>query len=491
MIDPALQHSLPPAQIQIGDEFFDTGTAGSYDHINPATGKVQASIPLGGKSEIDQAVTTAKTAFATWRAMHPSQRRNHLMKLAALITENSDELIRLSCLENGTSLKSAFVQPMIAEAWTSYYAGWADKIDGQVTSSIPSDQFAYTLPEPYGVIGIIITWNGPLISLGMKVAPALAAGNTVVIKPSEMTPFAVGLFGKLALEAGIPPGVINIVPGGAEAGEALVTHPEVEKISFTGGPISARKIQISAAQTLKPLIFELGGKSASIVFPDADLSRVCDQAVTFSIGMMSGQGCAFPTRLLVHKSIYEEVIERIVKRTGELVVGSPLDPNTDVGPVVNEAAYKRILNMIERAKENGEGRLVAGGTPVAGEPEGGFFITPTVFADVSPDSHLAQEEIFGPVLCITPFADEEEAIAIANSTDYGLASYIQTSNLGRANRMSSALRAGNVYINGAMPIQPVSPFGGERLSGHGREGGRAGLDEFLRLKTVATANAIA
>lgn len=480
---------LPPVQLQIGDRFLDHGSDGVFDHVNPATGKIQAQVPLAGAAEVNQAVTAAKAGFDIWRKTPPRQRRDLLNRLADLIEQNADELIRLTCLENGTSLKGAFVGPLIAAAWTRYYAGWADKITGQVTTAMPTDQFAYTLAEPYGVVGIIITWNGPLISLGMKVAPALAAGNSVVIKPSEMTPWAAGLFGKLVLEAGIPPGVVNIIPGSVAAGETLVSHPDVQKISFTGGPIAARKIQIASAATLKPLVFELGGKSANLLFADADLDRAVENAVMFSIGMMSGQGCAFPTRLLVERSVYDNVVARVEARVRTLVVGDPLDPAVDVGPVVNQAACERIMGIINRAKAAGDGRLVVGGERAGGEFAEGFYVTPSVFADVKPDSQLAQQEIFGPVLCITPFDTEEEAVAIANATEYGLAAYIQTKNLNRAMRLSSELRAGTVCINGAMQIQPESPFGGERLSGHGREGGKEGLDEFLRSKTVSIANA--
>lgn len=486
--------ALPPAQMQIGDRFLDQGSAGFYDHVDPATGKVQARVPLAGNAEVEQAVAAAKAGFEVWRKTPPRQRRDLLNRLADLLIANADELVRLSCLENGTAIKGAVIGPHLAAAWTRYYAGWADKLTGQVTSTHPTDQFAYTVAEPYGVVGIIITWNGPLISLGMKVAPALAAGNSVVIKPSEMTPWAAGLFGKLVLEAGIPPGVVNILPGGPEAGEALVTHPEVLKISFTGGPVSARKIQQSSAAQLKPLVFELGGKSANLLFADADIERAVENAVMFSIGMMSGQGCAFPTRLLVERSVYDDVVARVEARVRQLVVGDPLDPSVDVGPVVNQAACERIMAMVEKAKASGECRLVVGGERasaelVGAERVGGFYVTPTVFADVKPGSELAQQEVFGPVLCLTPFDTEEEAVAIANSTEYGLAAYIQTKNLNRALRLSTELCAGTVCINGAMQIQPESPFGGERLSGHGREGGREGLEEFLRTKTVSIANA--
>jgi aldehyde dehydrogenase (NAD+) len=480
---------LPAAQLQIGDQLLESASGGTYEHINPATGEVQATVPLAGAKEVDEAVAAARRAFKSWRSTPAAHRRVLLNRLAALIAENSAEFARLCALENGTVYSGAPIMPHLASEWTSYYAGWADKIDGQVNSSFPGDQFAYTLPEPYGVIGIIITWNGPLISLGMKVAPALAAGNTVVVKPSELTPWAAGLFGRLVLEAGIPPGVVNILTGSVEAGDALVRHPDVEKISFTGGPATAGRIQAAGAQLLKPMIFELGGKSGNLLFADADLDRAVAEALQYSIVLMSGQGCAFPTRLLVERPVYTQVVESIATQVNALVVGDPFDPKTQLGPVVNAAARDRISNFITVSRERGDGRLVAGGTlPQDLAHSKGFYVPPTVFADVDHRSDLAQQEIFGPVLCITPFADEQEAVSIANSTDYGLASYIQTSDLSRTLRLASELRSGNVYVNGAMAIQPASPFGGERMSGYGREGGRAGLEEFVRLKTVAIAN---
>lgn len=483
-----LSRVLPPAQLQIGERFLASGSGGTFEHVNPATGAVQATVPLAGVAEVEQAVASAKAAFAGWRKVKPAERRNLLNRLAALVAQNAQEFARLGALENGSPISGGVINPMITESWISYYAGWADKIDGQVNSTFPSDQFSYTLPEPYGVIGLIITWNGPLISLGMKAAPALAAGNCVVIKPAEITPWAAGLFGKLALEAGFPPGVINIIPGSPQAGEALVRHPDVQKISFTGGPIAARKIQSTAAELIKPLVFELGGKSANLLFEDADLDRALDQAVNFSISYMSGQGCAFPTRLLVQRSIYEDVLDRVTTRAGNIVAGDPFDARTELGPVVNQAACERIMGMIDRAKNSGRARLLAGGERLGGALANGFYVAPTVFADVDPECEIAQQEVFGPVLSITPFADEAEALAIANSTRYGLASYIQTRNLARTLRLSSELRSGTVYVNGAMMIQPQAPFGGEGVSGYGREGAKAGLDEYVRLKTVAIAD---
>lgn len=487
-VQQAVSRELPQAQLQIGDQFFNSGSGGVFEHINPATGKAQASVPLAGPAEVEMAVAAAKTAFSAWRKTPPAARRDLLNRLAALIKANAAEFARLGALENGTPISGGMVGPMITESWVSYYAGWADKIDGQVNSSFPSDQFSYTLPEPYGVIGLIITWNGPLISLGMKAAPALAAGNTVVIKPSEMTPFSAALFGKLALEAGFPPGVINIIPGSIAAGDALVRHPDVQKISFTGGPLAARKIQTAAADLIKPLVFELGGKSANLVFEDANLDRVVEAAVLFSISYMSGQGCAFPTRLLVQRSIYDEVVQRVEARAKKIIAGDPLDARTELGPVVNAAASDRIMGMLDEAKSAGKARLLIGGNRLGGEFAAGAYIAPTVFVDVDPLAEIAQREVFGPVLCVSPFADEAEALAIANSTKYGLASYIQTANLARALRLASELRSGTVYINGAMMIQPAAPFGGEGVSGYGREGAKAGLDEYIRLKTVAIAN---
>jgi aldehyde dehydrogenase (NAD+) len=480
--------NIPTVQLQIGDRFLDTGSGGTFDHVNPATGRVQAQVPLAGKNEVNEAVEAACAAFEIWRRTPPVERRNCLNRLAALIRDNAEEFARLGAIENGTPVAGGMVGPMITEQWVSYYAGWADKIDGQVNSTWPSDQFSYTIPEPYGVIGIIITWNGPLISLGMKAAPALAAGNAVVIKPAEITPWCAALFGKLTLEAGIPPGVVNIIPGSIDAGETLVRHPNVQKISFTGGPIAARKIQAAAADQIKPLVFELGGKSANLVFEDADLDRVVEQAVNFSICYMSGQGCAFPTRLLVQRSIYDEVLKRVEEQAGRIAAGDPMDPQAEMGPVVNGAACERIMAMIEDATRTGKARLLTGGERFGGEFADGYYIQPTVFADVDPYTEIAQQEVFGPVLCVTPFEDEAEAIAIANSTEYGLASYVQTSNLSRALRLASELRSGTVYINGALMIQPQAPFGGEGVSGYGREGAKAGLDEYIRLKTVAVAN---
>ena len=472
-------------RLHIGGQGLSAGSGGVHRHLYPATGVVTAEIPLAGAAEADAAVAAASAAFEGWRATAPAQRREMLQRLATLIRENAAEFGKMGAIDNGTPAAFAAFGAHIAADWINYYAGWADRIEGRVNSTVTEKgELGYTLSEPYGVIGIIITWNGPLISLGMKVAPAIAAGNTVVVKPSEMTPYSGELFMKLVVEAGIPAGVINMIPGSVAAGEALVRHPLVEKVSFTGGPVTARKILAACAEAIKPAVLELGGKSANIIFDDADLDAACAFGVDGAIGMMSGQGCAFPTRMLVQQTIYDEVVERVLARAAHIKVGDPFLPETTSGPVINEAGMLRILGVIERAKQDGSGTLLMGGSRMGGDLADGYFIEPTVFGNVDPDSALAQEEVFGPVLAITPFKDEDEAVAIANNTRYGLSAYIQSRSLARTLRVAERLKSGVVLANGSQNIQPNRPFGGLGLSGFGREGGKEGLDEFIRVKTV-------
>ena len=358
----------------------------------------------------------AHAAFAGWRATRPAQRRTLLHRLADLIDENAAEFTRRGTLDNGTPLaiSGGFV-PQSSE-WTRYYAGWADKIHSDLNAFHSKDgEIGYTLAQPFGVIGVIITWNGPLISLAMKIPAALAAGNTVVVKPSELTPFTGGLFADLVAEAGFPPGVVNVLPGAPEAGAALVRHPLVKKVTFTGGPDTARKILHGCADAMKPACLELGGKSANIIFDDADLDTACARGTFMSVAVLSGQGCALPTRMLVHEPVYEQVIGRVAEIAKTITVGDPFEADTVSGPVVSQAALDRIMAMIEQARLDGA-RLVTGGARLGGPLADGYFIEPTVFADVDPQSRLAQQEVFGPVLAITPFRTEDEAIAIANGT---------------------------------------------------------------------------
>lgn len=487
MTSQAIDITRPAVHLRIGSERIATGSGGMHEHINPVDGRVDAQIPLAGPAEVDRAVRTAHEAFAGWRRTRPAERRQMLTRLADLIEAESEQFARLGAFDNGTPLPVAAGLVASSIEWTRYYAGWADKLTSEVTGSFgPDGEFSYSLGQPYGVIGVIITWNGPLISLAMKIPAALAAGNTVVVKPSELTPFTAELFADLVERAGIPAGVVNIVPGAPEAGAALVEHPLVEKVTFTGGPDTARKILHSCADSMKPSVLELGGKSANIVFADADLDQACSHGTMMSVGTLSGQGCALPTRMLVQDSIYEEMIARVEAFTRFITVGDPLAEGTLSGPVVNEAALHRILGMIERARADGA-RLVTGGNRIGGALADGFFLEPTVFADVDPQSELAQKEVFGPVLAITPFTTEEEAIEIANSSEYGLSGYIQTNDLRRAHRVAEELVTGEVLINGAMNLGVNRAFGGTGLSGLGKEGGRQGIEEFLRLKNIAIA----
>ena len=476
---------LPRPRLVIGDQQLESGSGGSFEHVNPSTGEVQALVPLAGPQEVDAAVKAARKALPGWRDMKPYQRRVLLDRFAGLIETHFDEFTAMTPLENGISAGpfDGGLRPRII-SWCRYYAGWTDKIDGLVTAVNPGDCFEYTVPEPYGVIGHIITWNSPLLSLAMKVMPSIAAGNTVVVKPAEFTPFSSQRFAELALEAGIPAGVINVLPGVAAAGEALVKHRGVDKISFTGGPIAAKRIMTDAAQSLKPVLFELGGKSANIIFPDVDLDETAAYCAAFGLSN-SGEGCALPTRLIVHESIYEPFMLRLAAAASRLPVGDPMNHQTYIGPLVNEAACKRVMSMIDEAKSAKAGRLLCGGERLGGDFANGCFIGTTVFADIDPHSRIAQQEVFGPVLVGMKFSTEEEAVALANDTEYGLSAYVQTENLSRAHRMVRSLNAGTVYINRATPASsPNSPFGGQGLSGFGREGGKAGLEEFVRVKGV-------
>jgi aldehyde dehydrogenase (NAD+) len=478
----------PQVSLHIGGVPHASGSGGTHQHLNPVTGKVQATIPLAGPAEIGLAVTAAEAVRESWRLTPPEARRQMLNMLADLIDDHAAEFAQMAALDGGTALSMGARGAGLAAMWTRYYAGWCDKLSGEMISTFDTrGELAYTVPEPIGIVGIIITWNGPLISLGMKVAPALAAGNCVIVKPAEITPFAPELFARLVKQAGFPDGVFTLLPGTGAAGDALVRHKRVELISFTGGPITARKIMIACAEMIKPSIMELGGKSASLVFPDCDFEAACQNAVFGTIAVLSGQGCALPTRQLVHADIYDRFVARVTELTAALKVGDPFDPDVTVGPVINAAAVERIMGMFERMTKAGSGRFLLGGKRCGGALAEGNFIEPTIIVDADPDAEISQVEIFGPALVIMKFHDEDEAVRIANNSDYGLAAYIQTNNLKRAHALSERLYAGGVYINGGMQIMPHTPFGGIGISGFGKEGGRAGIDAYLRYKTVTIA----
>ena len=485
-IGEAVLDLFPRPGLLIGDRLLATATGGEYEHVYPATGKPTLRVPLAGPADVDAAVQAARAASPEWRSWTVDRRRDVMLRFAALVREHEESIGQLSVYENGTpiGLAQGFV-PTLADAFT-YNAGWADKIGGDVIATWPVDALDYTVVEPYGVVGIIIPWNGPVPALGMTLAPALAAGNTVVLKPSRPAPFSPLRVGELLLEAGFPPGVVNVIPGGPEAGDALVRHPGVDKVHFMGSSAVAKEVLAAALANLTPISLELGGKSANIIFADADLDAAADLAVS-AIVLMSGQACIIGTRVLVEERVYDDVVERCKAKVEEITVGDPASPSTQMGPLISLAACKRVLGFVERARASGEGRLITGGSRMGGDLADGYFVAPTIFAGVDNSSELAQREIFGPVISIQSFTTEAEALSVANDHRYGLAAYVQTNNLKRAHRMAAALEAGSVWINGFPGVPGSIPFGGTKQSGYGRLGGLAGIQEFSRPKNVWTA----
>ena len=475
---------VPDGALLIGDRWATTTSAGTGVHVNPAKGTALGPFALAGPDEVDEAVRAARAALPEWRRWTAQRRRGVLERIASLLEERVLEHSTVRSLEAGTPFKKpAPGGRWLAAEYFHYYAGWVDKLHGVTPPAYSARSLDYSLPEPYGVVAIIVPWNAPVASAAMKVAPALAAGNCVVLKPSELAPFSPQIFARICLDAGLPPGVVNVVTGGPEAGEALVSHVDVDKISFTGGGGTARSVMEQAARNLTPVLLELGGKSADLVFGDADLDAAADMASQMTLRAGSGQGCNLPTRILVEESVYNDFLDRIVKRASSIVLGDPFDPATQMGPVINEAACNRILGVIEQAVAEGP-HLMTGGSRAGGELAAGYFIEPTVFADVDPASQLAQQEVFGPVLAVSPIADEDEAVAVANDTKFGLAGYLWTNDLKRAHRVAEALEAGWIGVNGFPPMPPNAPFGGNKQSGFGREGGLEGLLEYVRTKNV-------
>jgi acyl-CoA reductase-like NAD-dependent aldehyde dehydrogenase len=473
---------VPSGALLINGDWIADSSGGRVDQVNPATGLPLGSFVLAGPEEVDAAVGAARAAAGEWRRWAPADRRDVLLAVARLLQEHDAELGALRSLETGAPLKRRRGRSLAAEYFT-YFAGWVDKIEGR-TIPVGPDALDYTIAEPYGVVAVIIPWNGPVVSAGMKVAPALAAGNTVVLKPSELGPMAALRFGELCQEAGLPPGVLNVVPGGQAAGAALVGHPDVGKVSFTGGIRTAQKILAAAAENVTPVLLELGGKSAAVIFADADLEGAVEMGVMTGVANMAGQACVLPTRMLVEDSVYGEVEERAAALAGSITVGDPFDPTSQMGPVINLTALERILDVVDRAGSEGAGELLAGGKRLGGPLSDGYFVAPTVFGSVDNASSLAQDEIFGPVLSLIRFGSDEEAVALANGTRYGLGAFVFTRDLSRAHRVADRLEAGWIGVNGFPPMPANAPFGGVKRSGFGREGGAAGLEEFLRPKNV-------
>ncbi len=475
---------LPRPAMLIGGKWVDAASNGAViEHINPSTGELLGAVPRGTKDEVAAAVEGARAAFPAWRAMAVDKRRGIMLNIARVLRDNADELTTIWALESG-SPSGRGVVPRIADQF-EYYAGWADKFAGELVSTYPCQALTYVKYEPLGIIAALITYNGPMVNAAMKLGPALATGNVVVLRPPELGPFGVIRMAQLMIEAGLPSGVVSIVTGGGETADALARHPDVDKISLTGGAVTARKVMQAASEHLKPTVMELGGKSANLVFEDADLEDMGTLSTLLAVIGTNGQGCLYPTRLLVQDGIYDRMLGKIAELGKAVVLGDPLDKRTQVGPVISQGAADRIMGHIDEAR--GNARLLLGGNRAGGQLANGYFIEPTVFVDLDNKSSLAQNEVFGPVLGVIRFRTEEEAIALANDTTYGLHAYVQTHDLKRAHRVADALTAGGVSINAMPPLTPTMPFGGCKQSGFGREGGRAAVEEFVHHKPIYVA----
>jgi len=474
---------LPRHPVIIGDKREEAGSGQILPHIYPGTGTVTREIKMASPADVDRAVDAARRAFPAWRAMPGDKRRNLMFKLAALMEAKSMELVPSLVAENGSIAMAAPFMGYDAAQKFRYFGGWADKIHGRTVPMWGGPAHDYVSYEPYGVVGVIVPWNGPLFAATMVMAPALAAGNCIVLKSPDLAPYSAMMLAELIQEAGFPAGVVNLVTGAADVGEAMVGHPGIDKIQFIGSGATAKKVLAKASETLKPCGLELGGKSAVIIFDDADLQGAAKRGLAGAVSA-NGQGCVNGTRLLVQRGIYEQYLQMLAAMAGYIKVGDPFDQSTTMGPVISETAMNRILGMVERGVGAG-GRILSGGERMGGDHAGGYFLPVTVLADVPNDSEIAQNEVFGPVLVATPFDTEEEAIALANGKPYGMGAYVNTKNLRRAHYVTSQLEAGQIHVNGSGEAMQLNvPFGGWKQSGHGRLGGIEGLHEFLQPKNI-------
>jgi len=482
----AIPDRLRGGPLLIGGDQVTNASGGTYEHVYPGTGKVNFSTEIAGEPEIDLAVSSGLEAQREWVSLTVDKRRAILMDLADAVHDHQDELGLLNVHDYGVPrLLSA--NGVLTERFLRYYAGYVDKPLGTTSHVEASLAINITEREPFGVVGVITPWNGPLVVIGLAVAPALAAGNAVVLKPSELAPLAPLRFGEICLEAGLPAGLVNVVTASADGGQALVRHSGVRKIHFTGGQEAARSVLQAASKNLTPVTAELGGKSAMIVFDDADIDAAASTAAFQGPLGQSGQSCACASRILIHDDVYEEFVEKFITTISSVTIGDPLRPDVMFGPVVSQSAADRILGVIDDAVNHGWGELLSGGRRMKGELAEGFFIEPTVFGDVNDQSPLVQRETFGPVVSVARFTDEVEAIRAANDTVYGLNAYVFTSNLNRAHRVARQLEAGSVWVNSHSDIEPQSPYGGYKQSGFGRSGGMEGLHEFLQVKNIRIA----
>jgi aldehyde dehydrogenase (NAD+) len=477
---------LPRLDMYIDGSFVPAARGEYFESIDPFTAKPWSLVARGGAEDAQRAVEAASRAFESgeWPRLNASQRGTLLRKLGDLIAANAERLAAIEVKDNGKLISEMGMQLKYMPNWYYYFGGLADKIEGAVIPIDKPDTFNFTRHEPLGVVAAISAWNSPLLLASWKIAPALAAGNTVVLKPSEYTSASALEFVKLFEQAGFPPGVVNVITGfGPEVGQPLVDHPKVAKVAFTGSDRTGQRIYESAAKGLKRVSLELGGKSPNIVFDDADMDNAVKGAVS-GIFAATGQTCIAGSRLLVQQSIHDEFVERLVSFAKSAKMGNPMDPDTQVGPVTNMPQFEKILGYLDVAKGEGA-RPVLGGQraqrPECGE---GWFVEPTIFTGVDNSMRIAQEEVFGPVLSVIPFRDEEEAVAIGNDVVFGLAAGVWTTSMRRALNMSARLRAGTVWVNTYRAVSYLSPFGGYKRSGLGRENGQEAIREYMQTKSV-------
>lgn len=484
------QHSYSDGGLKrllIDGRFVDATSGRTFDSLNPATGELLARVSEGDARDIDLAVAAARRAFddGRWSEMKPFDRQTILSRFADLVEERHDEIARMDTLDMGMPLSRTMGNRRRSVGMMRFYAGLTTTLRGDtIENSIPGDYFTYTLKEPVGVVGAIIPWNNPHIAFIWKVGAALAAGCTVVLKPAEEASLSALLLGELLLEAGLPDGVVNVVPGvGEVAGAALAAHPDVDKIAFTGSTATGQAILRASAGNLKRVTLELGGKSPNIVFADADLDQAVAGAALAAFAN-SGQVCSAGTRLFIERRIYDDFLERVAEFTRGLSVGNGLNDGVQLGPVVSKTQLDRVVNYFAVGRDEGATVLVGGERLVEGELANGYFVAPTIFSDVRDDMRVAREEIFGPVVSAIAFDDVDDLIARANATSFGLGSGVWTQNVAKAHRFAKAIRAGSVWINCYNLMDPAVPFGGYKMSGYGREGGVQHLDEFLETKAV-------
>ncbi|MGH9521777.1 MAG: aldehyde dehydrogenase family protein [Terriglobales bacterium] len=477
---------IDPGKLLINGEWRDAAGGKMFETINPATAEPLTTIADASPEDVDSAVNAARRAFddlaGPWRKMSASERGRIIWKISELIEQHIDELAELETLDNGKPIfESRYVDmPMVADVFR-YFAGWATKLHGE-TVNINESAFTFTQREPVGVVGAIVAWNFPLLLASWKLGPALACGNTVVLKPAEQTPLSALRFGQLCMEAGLPAGVLNIVTGGPGTGKALVQHPLVDKVAFTGSTMVGKEIMKSAADTLKRVTLELGGKSPNIVFADSDLDNAVKGAIN---GIFYGKGevCCAGSRLFVESKVHDEFMGKLVERTKKLKPGDPLDPKTRLGAIVSEQQMKTVLGYIDAGKSEGAQVMIGGNRAEVGNGKG-YFLDPTVFGGVKNDMRIAQEEIFGPVLATIPFDDIEQVAELANRNQYGLAAAIWTRDIKKAHALSKRLRAGTVWINTYGLMDAALPFGGFKQSGFGRELGMHAIEHYTELKSV-------